>query len=73
MAEQMFSIENTGIIVVDVQADFTELKSGTLAVPGTDAQYIDAVEKKTRDFMDQGFEVYFTKDWHPADHSSFYT
>ncbi len=73
MAEQTFSIENTGVIVVDVQADFTEFKSGALAVPGADAQYIDAVEKKTRDFMEQGLQVYFTKDWHPADHSSFYT
>ena len=43
MAEQAFSIENTGVIVVDVQADFTEQKSGSLAVPGTDAQYVSDV------------------------------
>jgi len=73
MTEHSFSIENTGVIVVDVQADFTEFKSGALAVPGADAQYIDAVEKKTRNFLEQGLSVYFTKDWHPADHSSFYT
>ncbi len=73
MAEQSFSTENTGVIVVDVQADFTELKSGALAVPGTDAQYIDAVEKETQRFLDQGLPVYFTQDWHPADHVSFFT
>jgi hypothetical protein len=32
MAEHAFSSKDTGIIVVDVQADFTELKSGALAV-----------------------------------------
>ena len=72
MAEQSFSTENTGVIVVDVQADFTELKSGALAVPGTDAQYLDTVEKETQRFLDQGLPVYFTQDWHPADHVSFF-
>jgi len=66
------STENTGIIVVDVQADFTELKSGSLAVPGTGAQYIDAVQGSTQRFLKQGFRVYFTQDWHPSDHMSFY-
>ncbi len=73
MAEQSFSTENTGVIVVDVQADFTELKSGALAVSGTDAQYLDTVEKETQRFLDQGFPVYFTQDWHPPDHVSFFT
>jgi nicotinamidase/pyrazinamidase len=73
MAIKSFSTENTGIIVVDVQADFTELKSGTLAVPGTDAQYIDAVRKETQRFLDEGLPVYFTQDWHPSDHISFFT
>jgi len=73
MAIKSFSTENTGIIVVDVQADFTELKSGALAVPGTDAQYIDAVRKETQRFMDEGLPVFFTQDWHPADHISFFT
>jgi len=73
MGDQAFSTENTGVIVVDVQADFTELKSGTLAVPGTDARYIETVEKATRQYSGQGLPVYFTQDWHPADHVSFYT
>jgi nicotinamidase/pyrazinamidase len=73
MAEQSLSTENTGIIVVDLQADFTEVKSGALTVPGTDAQYVDTVEKETQRFLDQGLPVYFTQDWHPADHVSFFT
>jgi len=73
MEKQSVATENTGIIVVDVQADFTELKSGSLAVPGTDAQYIHAVQRSTQQFLQQGFRVYFTQDWHPADHMSFYT
>ena len=73
MDEQAYSIENTGVIVVDVQADFTVLKSGSLAVPGTDAQYVSNVETATRRYLDQGYFVYFTQDWHPADHVSFFT
>ena len=72
MGEQALSIENTGVIVVDVQADFTELKSGSLAVPGTDAQYVSEVETATRRYLDRGHLVYFTQDWHPADHVSFF-
>lgn len=73
MDEQVFSNEDSGVIVVDVQADFTELKSGTLAVPGTDIQYIEAVETATRQFLQQGLPVYYTQDWHSADHVSFFT
>jgi nicotinamidase/pyrazinamidase len=73
MEEQSVPTENTGVIVVDVQADFTELKSGALAVPGTDAQYIKDVKKETRRYQNQGLPVYFTLDWHPADHISFYS
>jgi nicotinamidase/pyrazinamidase len=73
MGEKAISIENTGVIVVDVQADFTELKSGSLAVPGTDAQYVSSVGAATRRYLDQGHFVYFTQDWHPADHVSFFS
>ena len=73
MDEQVLSNEDTGVIVVDVQADFTELKSGTLAVPGTDVHYIKAVETATRKFLQMGLPVYCTQDWHPADHISFFT
>jgi len=73
MADDLIATENTGVIVVDVQADFTELKSGALAVPGTEIDYIDDVQKATRRFKEQGLRIYFTQDWHPADHISFYT
>jgi nicotinamidase/pyrazinamidase len=73
MDEQVFSNEDTGVIVVDVQADFTELKSGTLAVPGTDAGYIETVQTATNRLFEQGLPVYFTQDWHPEDHVSFFT
>ena len=73
MADELIATENTGVIVVDVQADFTELKSGPLAVPGTDAHYIDDVQTTTRRFQNQGLRIYFTLDWHPIDHISFYT
>jgi nicotinamidase/pyrazinamidase len=73
MGEQAFSTDNTGVIVVDVQADFTEHKSGSLAVPGTDAQYVSDVETAIRRCLDQGYFIYFTQDWHPAHHVSFFT
>ena len=73
MSGTMISAENTGVIVVDVQGDFTELKSGSLAVPGADAEYISVVQRSTQQFLQQGLRVYFTQDWHPADHVSFFT
>ena len=63
----------TGVIVVDVQGDFTTLKNGSLAVKGTDKAFVDKVEKATRDLSGKGFIVFGTQDWHPADHVSFYT
>ena len=73
MSDALISAENTGVIVVDVQADFTELNSGALAVPGTDAAYIGNVQKTTRQLHSQGLRIYYTLDWHPDDHISFYT
>ena len=73
MADALIATENTGVIVADVQADFTELKSGSLAVPGSDAHYISAVQRSTQRFLQQGLRLYFTQDWHPADHISFFT
>ena len=73
MADASIPTENTGVIVVDVQADFTELKSGSLAVPGTNADYIRAVQRSTRQFSRQGMRIYFTQDWHPPEHVSFFT
>jgi nicotinamidase/pyrazinamidase len=65
--------ENIGVIVVDVQGDFTELKNGSLAVEGTDEAYIKAVDENTKKLKAAGFPIYATQDWHPADHASFFT
>jgi nicotinamidase/pyrazinamidase len=73
MSESEVSTGKTGVIVVDLQGDFTELKSGALAIAGTDAQYVADVQKATRRLVEQGLPVYYTQDWHPADHVSFYT
>ena len=73
MEDRLIPNENTGVIVVDVQADFTELNSGSLAVPGTDAQYVSAVQRSTQQFSQQGLPIYYTQDWHPREHVSFYT
>ena len=63
----------TGVIVVDVQADFTQLKKGSLAVEGTDEAYIKAVEENTKKLKAEGFLIYATQDWHPVNHISFFT
>jgi nicotinamidase/pyrazinamidase len=62
-----------GIIVVDLQGDFTTSKRGSLAVEGTDQAYIDQVQQATESLHKKGYPIYATQDWHPADHVSFYT
>lgn len=66
-------MENTGVIVVDVQGDFTQLKSGSLAVEQTGQDYIDAVDTVTRQFKTAGLNIFATQDWHPKTHVSFFT
>lgn len=61
----------TGVIVVDVQGDFTKLKNGSLACIGTDKAYVDQVEAATRALSQKGYLIFATQDWHPADHMSF--
>jgi nicotinamidase/pyrazinamidase len=61
-----------GVIVVDIQGDFTKLKNGSLAVDGTDEAYIKAAEENTKRLKEAGFPIYATQDWHPADHVSFF-
>ncbi len=63
----------TGVIVVDVQGDFTKFKKGSLAVEGTDEAYIKAVEEGTKRLKAAGFPIIATQDWHPANHLSFFT
>jgi nicotinamidase/pyrazinamidase len=62
-----------GIIVVDLQGDFTKFKNGSLAVEGTDEAYIKAVQENTKKLKEAGFPIYATQDWHPANHASFFT
>jgi nicotinamidase/pyrazinamidase len=65
--------EKIGVIVVDVQGDFTTFKNGSLAVEGTDEAYIKTVEENTKNLKQAGFPIFATQDWHTADHVSFYT
>ncbi len=66
-------VTKIGVIVVDVQGDFTTLKNGSLAVDGTDEAYIKAVEESTKRLKETGFPIYATQDWHPKNHVSFFT
>ena len=61
----------SAVIVVDLQKDFTKAYNGSLAVNGTDEAYIKAVAETTQKLKDLGLPVYATQDWHPADHVSF--
>ncbi len=65
--------EKIGVIVVDVQGDFTKFKNGSLAVEGTDEAYIKTVEENTKKLKAAGFPIYATQDWHPKNHASFFT
>ncbi len=65
------SKEKVGVIVVDMQGDFTTWKNGTLAVTGADEAYVKKVVDATALFKKEGFVIYGTQDWHPANHISF--
>lgn len=63
----------TAVIVVDLQGDFTTSKKGALAVAGTDKAFVQKVQKATSGLKKQGFLIFATQDWHPAEHVSFFT
>jgi len=65
--------EKIGVVVVDVQGDFTKFKNGSLAVDGTDEAFIKLIDKNTRRLKKAGLPIFGTLDWHPAKHVSFYT
>ncbi len=65
--------DNTAVIVVDVQGDFTLCNQGSLAVDGTDQAYVNLVEAETRRLKTLGYPVFATQDWHPLDHMSFFS
>ena len=60
-----------GVIVIDIQGDFTEWKKGSLAVPGSDEGYVRNAEAATRRLKKAGLLIFGTQDWHPPDHVSF--
>lgn len=66
-------VPKTAVIVVDIQADFTEAHKGSLAVPGTNAAYLAAVAAATSSLKAAGLPIYATQDWHPANHISFFS
>ena len=68
----MFGLR-TGILVVDMQADFTEYRNGSLAVPGTGESYVEAVNRAVGELHGSGFPLFATRDWHPVNHISFFT
>lgn len=63
----------TAVVAVDIQADFTELRNGSLAVPGTKSDYLDMVIRRTAILKGRSLPIIATRDYHPADHVSFYT
>ncbi|MGD8472388.1 MAG: bifunctional nicotinamidase/pyrazinamidase [Desulfobacteraceae bacterium] len=63
--------EKIGVIVVDMQGDFTTWKNGSLAVNGTDQAFVEKVEKTTVMLKEKGYPIFATQDWHPTDHVSF--
>jgi nicotinamidase/pyrazinamidase len=66
-------VTKIGVIVVDIQGDFTKLEEGSLAVDGTDEAYVKTLEESTKRLKEAGFLIYATQDWHPANHVSFFT
>jgi nicotinamidase/pyrazinamidase len=66
------SNKGIGVIVVDVQGDFTTWKNGSLAVNGTDKAFIDKLQKATESLKEKGYLIYATQDWHPKDSISFF-
>ena len=69
----VFGEQIIGVIVVDLQGDFTTYKNGSLAVEGTDKAFVDKVQKVTQELSAKGYPIFGTQDWHPADHISFFS
>jgi len=77
LGERRFAIahaaENIGVIVVDMQGDFTTWKNGSLAVDGTDQAFVAKVKKATEMLKEKGYLIFATQDCHPAEHVSFHS
>jgi nicotinamidase/pyrazinamidase len=72
-APMVFGESKMGVIVVDLQGDFTTYKNGSLAVEGTDEAFVNKVQKVTQELRSKGYPIFGTQDWHPADHISFFS
>jgi len=72
-APMVLGQQTTGVIVVDMQGDFTTYKNGSLAVAGTDKAFVDKVQKSTEELGAKGYLIFGTQDWHPEDHISFFS
>lgn len=59
------------VLAIDVQPCFVE--GGALAVADADAAYVRDAQWATRWFRHMGIKVLGSRDYHPADHISFYT
>lgn len=58
----------TALLIVDLQRDFCP--GGALAVEGGD-KVVEPSNRLIRFFEERGWLIYFTRDWHPANHCSF--
>ena len=73
LASDAVAQSNIGVIVVDMQGDFTTWKNGSLAVADTDQAFVEKVQKATVALSNRGYPIFGTQDWHPARHVSFFT
>jgi nicotinamidase/pyrazinamidase len=64
---------NTGVIVTDIQGDFTTWKDGSLAVNGADRAFVHKIQNATGTLAKEGCLIFGIQDWHPANHVSFFT
>jgi len=62
---------DTAVLVIDVQPCFVE--GGTLAVAGANAAYVWYAQHATKWLHQKGYLVLGSRDYHPANHISFYT
>ena len=69
MGRQQLPVANgDALLVIDLQNDF--LPGGRLAVPRGE-EVIEPLNRTVRLFESRRLPVVTTRDWHPADHSSF--
>jgi nicotinamidase/pyrazinamidase len=59
-APMVFGEPKMGVIVVDLQGDFTTYKNGSLAVEGTDEAFVNKVRKVTQELRAKGYPIFGT-------------